>query len=83
MDRDRGKAASVPPLPQIWGCNGPGSGLCVPRVLILGEIPSVKGWSGVGTAARGVVQSPSPEVFQSRVDVGQWARWGWADAWTS
>jgi len=69
VDRDRGKAASAPPLPQIWGCNGPGSGLCVPRVLILGEIPSVIGWSGVGAAARGVVRCPSPEVFQNHRDV--------------
>ena len=35
---------------------------------ILGNIPSQKEWSGSGTAAQGVLGSPSLEVFQSRGD---------------
>ena len=36
---------------------------------ILGKIPSPKAWLGIGTAAHGVVESPSLEVFRKRGDV--------------
>ena len=63
-------------------------GLCCARGesgWILGNIPSPKEWSGIDTAAQGVVGSPSLEVFQSHGDVAQrdMARghggmsWGW------
>ena len=36
---------------------------------ILGRISSLKEWSGSGTAAQGVVGSPSMEVFKNHGDV--------------
>jgi len=54
---------------------------------ILGRISSLKEWSGTGTAAQGVVGSPSLEVFKKRVDVvlGTWFTgqyWRLVDSWT-
>ena len=52
---------------------------------ILGKNSSPKEWSGIGTAAQGVVESPSLEVFQNHGDLALRAmlsghggmRWSW------
>ena len=54
---------------------------------ILGNISSLKEWSGTGTAAQGVVESPNTEVFQNSGDVALrdvvsgHGRVGWGWAW--
>lgn len=55
----------------------------------LGKIPSLKEWSGTGTAAQGMVESPSMEIFKNCGDVALrdvvsgYGGMGWGWAWGS